>query len=557
MSYNLRIVAVACLIVLSTVTIARAQDKASFLRKGDVWVCVGDSITYNDTYRRTLQRVANHFHPDADIRIVNGGIWGAAVSGTKEQFEKTIEAQAARPTVVSVMIGMVDMYSLSKNGWHRGMPIQPLLEKYRQNLLTITRAIKEKGLTPVLLTPTLTDESSGWGHYWELTGSRQVLKGYGAVVREVAQAEGAFCIPTSEEMETAQDAMLNEQVFRMDGVHPSSVGQYEIAASILRHCGVAGPLAADGPRRLRETPASELPIQVSLGTRFLADGAAEIPFTITTDKPLTAKLTWSYRKLHGEETLTLTGRNQWSLKLPKGALDRESFQADDVVIDLADQSRRSLYIVDLFKTRVFHFKDGVIAGTVPSKTDRPEGKAVANWQLTRKGNALLCETEVFDSEIHPKDTMWPFGREGVTWWFDYRIGDRFADVGADADVHQVLLHVYDRPIFSIAFWPWLGRGMEGVASCTGEKTATGYITRLLLHDRFFTLGDSDLSQRDFVGFDLNIVDADSGVGGQPITARHHLLGERYHDTYANDLAIIDLKDRFPGDTITNVCLTKL
>jgi len=46
-------------------------------------------------------------------------------------------------------------------------------------------------LMPVY-TPTLTDESSGWNHFWELTGSREVLKGYAQVVREVAEMTGAL-----------------------------------------------------------------------------------------------------------------------------------------------------------------------------------------------------------------------------------------------------------------------------------------------------------------------------------------------------------------------------
>src|SRR5204863_6164809 len=111
-----------------------------------------------------------------------------------------------------------------------------------------------------------------------------------------------------------------------------------------------------------------LPIQLRLGSRFLADGATEIPFDLTSDKPIRVKLTWSYREFRGEETLTLSGQDRWTLKLPRGALDREVFKADDVVIDLADQSgRRSVYLVDLFKTRVLHFKDDTIAGTIMSQ----------------------------------------------------------------------------------------------------------------------------------------------------------------------------------------------
>ena len=540
---------------------AGAQEEVSFLRKHDLWVCVGDSITYNDTYRRTMQRIADHFHPDDGIRVVNNGIWGTAVSGTKDQFEKSTASE--RPTVASVMIGMVDMYRLTEWGWHRGMPIEPLIEKYRQNLTAVTRAIREKGVLPVLLTPTLTDESSGWSHYWELTGSREVVRGYGRVVREVAEKEGAFWLPVSEEMDAAQSKTLNEQVFCADGVHPDSLGQYAIAASILKHCAFAGKLA-DGARKLTAPPV-ELPVRIRLGTRFLDDNADGIPFTITTDKPLTVKLTWSYRKLRGQETLKLSGNDTWELKLPKDALIHDLFQADDIVMDLTDGLRRNIYIVDLFKTRVLHFQNDTISGVLESKEDRPEGRKVANWRVSRIDNRFLGEAEVFDSEIRPGGVNyirppggpdWPYSREGVTFWMDYRPTERFADIGADSDVHQVMLHVYDKPFFNVAFWPWVGRGMIAAGRCTGEKIPTGYVCRLFVGERFFTLSDSDLSRRDFVGFNLYVWDVDTAADGKEKTACHMLVPHG-HDTYANNLMIIDLKNRFSGNSIINVHLTKL
>lgn len=56
---------------------ASAQDRCCFVRPGDVWVFVGDSITHNDTYRRMVERVYHHYNPGANVRFPQAGRDGA------------------------------------------------------------------------------------------------------------------------------------------------------------------------------------------------------------------------------------------------------------------------------------------------------------------------------------------------------------------------------------------------------------------------------------------------------------------------------------------------
>ncbi len=46
-----------------------AEPGSCFLKNGDRWLFVGDSITNADVYRQVLLRVLQHYHPDADIIV--------------------------------------------------------------------------------------------------------------------------------------------------------------------------------------------------------------------------------------------------------------------------------------------------------------------------------------------------------------------------------------------------------------------------------------------------------------------------------------------------------
>ena len=145
---------------------AAGEQQPGFLRDGDVWAFLGDSITHSDTYRRTVERVVRHFHPKANIRLTQKGKSGALARASKEQFEKADKAD--RPTIVSLMTGMNNSINSS---WKAGAPMDKHLAGYRREITAFARSVKDKGITPVLMSPTLTDESLGWYSMWALDGT--------------------------------------------------------------------------------------------------------------------------------------------------------------------------------------------------------------------------------------------------------------------------------------------------------------------------------------------------------------------------------------------------
>ena len=531
---------------------------SAFVRDKDVWAFLGDSITHADTYRHTLERVLQHYHPEATIRCAQGGQPGALATASRAQF--TQAAATERPTLVSLMTGMNNSIN---SDWRQGQPLEKPLAGYRQQLTDFVRAARSNNVDVVLMSPTLTDESLGWGSMWALDGTAEFLRRCGRIAAEVAAAEGAVFVPVAEDVEAVQQALRPEQVLRHDGVHPSARGQYAIARSLLRHMNFAGPLAPAAPRRLAEPPPS-LPLEVTLASRFLHNGDTNIALVLTAGAAFDATVTWSGGATRGREPLKLAaGTNTWTLRLP-APLNLEAGAAGEYVLDVTDGRRMGLYLLDLCHTRVLHPRDGKVSGEILGAAGRPEGRKAVAWTLdVHDGKTLDFEAEVFDAEIRT-DAAWPWGQDGLQVWLDYRPADRFADGGLDSDVYMVMLLPRTTPWFTVGLRPWLGRGIYGAATAGGEKTATGYRCRLSIADgegqmrRFSKWQNADLSQRDFLGFSLIHTDLDTDAAGKP-TAEFNLLHKTQypHDKYANTLMIVDLRDKLPGESVINAQVTRL
>lgn len=552
-----------CLAFLLLAAAASAQDRSCFVRPGDVWVFVGDSITHNDTYRRMVERVYRHYNPGANVRFPQAGRDGAPSSASKEQLAKATEAN--RPTLISLMTGMNDSIN---SGWRLGLPMDQPLEGYRKQIDGFAEAAAEGGVDAVLLSPTLTDESLGWSSMWATEGTSEFLRKCGLIVKDVSSATKAFYIPAQEEFEAAQKLAPAHQVFRADAVHPTAMGQYRIAGALIRRMAFDAPVSS-GPRKL-SAPAEELPVQIALGARMLSESSNTIPLEITTFAPATVTATYTFRN-KGLDSMArksiqwqLTGKDSVGLELPAGALGLEMGKAADVILDITDGRRRSLYVIDLCRVPVLHLTGNKVSGVIVGDATRAEGKKAAEWTLSVvDGKWLSLDVEVVDSQICPEN-IWPWGQDGLTVWMDYRPATRFADIGVDADVYQAFLLPYEKPTFAVSLRPWLGRAVWGPAVAGGVKTATGYKVHLHVADqqgqfhRFSRLADSDLSLRDFFAFDLVLCDQDRTVDGKATSAVMPYARTEYpHDKYANNLVIIDLKDKLKGGSVVNLHLTKL
>jgi len=534
----MRLTLTTCL-VSGAMAMSVFAGETSFLREGDRWLFTGDSITYYDTYREAAERVARHFHPDADLAF-----WNRAVPGVTSDHKT--DAKGNTPTIVSIMLGMNNTIN---SNWRYGMPMD--VAGYKKGIAESIRQWKQAGATVILLTPTLTDENYDHGVY-ELRGTSAYLKGLGQACHELAKEEGCLVVPVQEEFESFQDSLALEQTLRVDGVHPSVLGQYQIARSLWSRMDLAAPLAGKGARTLREPPA-RLDVKMIAVRRFLTPEKPLPAFRLTAPTPVEATVTWSLGKARATEKLTLTPEGlEWTPKAPLEAIPATSGDRAQMVVDVQAGGRLALFIVDLLRTRVAHFKDGKVSGEILSETERPEGQRMGTWQAELDGTALFLAGEVFDSSNCPTDEWkWPFRRDGVHVWLDLRPTARFADVGVDADVSMTILEAREQPRFCCTLNPWVGRGMHLAAETGGEKTPTGYRWWLWVGGDLTKRQSQDFSKKDFVGINIWTADQDKDAAGSRMAFGMAIHPKLAADHYPNSFLILDMKNALPCDEVVN------
>ncbi|NDC63536.1 MAG: hypothetical protein EBZ59_06010 [Planctomycetia bacterium] len=520
---------------------AEPAPRTCFLQDGDVWVFHGDSITHADTYRRLCERVFRHHHPDADVAFVQAGVWGSASS----DLVKRIREDGRRPTVVSLMLGMNNAIN---GGWVRGMPRAEFLEAYRKDIVSFVRKCRDEGAAVLLMSPTLADETVR-RTVFRIDGANDFLVDCGRICREVAESEGCLYVPVQEEFESFQRSLGPGRRLRPDGVHPASLGEYRIARSLWERLRFSAPL---GPADRRLTPPEErLPVRLRLDHGLVGVGDAVVLAVESLDggpAPGSAiEAVWSLEGRRGDgrvDAAGADGRRKWTL--PRDALPQSAVgDATEAVVVLRADGRDALFVVDLCTVPLLHFENDAISGTVAA-SGGAAGSRVATWTLRRSPKDLALEVDVDDDTIDA-GSEWPWARDGLDLFWDFRPAGRFGGINLDDDVHQAFVNVQRRPFFAVSLRPWLGAGMEYAATAGGVEGPRGYRTTVRLDGAFGLHRPLALDQRKFVGLSLAVVDA---AGGN--AASHQAAPvERPRDQYANSLMVIDLEGVLPGDSVIN------
>ncbi len=474
---------------------ALAADGSCFIKAGDRVGFFGDSITDAGAYVRLTELVFMHFHPDADVGFINNGHSGLTLAGTK--IDRVV---AGEPTVVAIMIGMNDAIN---SAWVRGMPVEPAVARYKASLVNLVRELKAKDIAVVILTPTLTDETCA-ATCFRTEGTRLLLTAMGVACEEVAGEESVVCVPVQSEFERYEETLHRFASLRPDGVHPCARGHYQIARSLWAHLNLAGTL--DGTRRLSPVPVLA-DVTINLATNIRAVDSNVLEFAIETAAPAPAKVTWSLGQLRGAEELNLTGKDTWLLKLPEGALPQADGKSATLVLDVESQGGRSVFVVDVFRKRVIHGKDGEAAAVI---TDE-QGTALCTYRFRKEGRALVFEAEVKKGELFQgSEDQWPWGNgDALTLYLDLGDGAKLGGLGFDGDVYQVWFKPQDKPFFSPGFHPWSGKHMTNVATAYGERLHDGYKVGLQLAGYRNIRERFDISDRDFIGFDLSLIYAEA------------------------------------------------
>jgi len=514
---------------------AFADEGCCFIKDGDRVGFFGDSITEAKVYGQITELVFRHFHPDAKVSFVNNGHSGLQLAGTK--LDTVI---AGDPNVVTIMIGMNDAIN---GAWVRGQPIEPMVTQYKAKLVNLVRDLKALGKVVVILTPTLTDETPAMTCFMT-EGTRLPLTAIGKACMEVATEETVHCLPIQSEFETYEESLPRFALLRPDGVHPCARGHYQIARSIWTYLNLAGPLAGG---RTSAAKSPTLDVKLALASNIIPADSDSLEFSITTPKPVPAKVTWSLGVNRGSESLSLIGTNAWILKLPPGALPQTNGQSATLVMDIASQGARQIFVVDIFRKLVIHGRAGEVAGSITNAL----GDNLCSYLFKKEGRGLIFEAAVKKKDLFQSaEDQWPWGTgDALTLYLDIRKGPALGGLGFDGNVYQVWFKPQDKPVFSPGFHPWSGKHMANIATPYGERSSAGYKVGVRLAGYVNIKERFDVSDRDFIGFDLSLVYAEA-LGQR--TWLNIQDADRQNFIFPGTFVLADLAGKLKDDSIFTV-----
>jgi hypothetical protein len=413
------------------------------------------------------------------------------------------------------------------------------------------KSFQEKGADVVLLTPTLTDEAFS-REFWELRGTRKMLVKLGQAVRQMAQAEHVWFVPVQEEFEALQNRLPSFSALRPDGVHPSAVGQYQIARTIIEHLNFPGQLIDKKETREIGTSFKSTNVKVSLTGKFVGD---QLSLHFESDKAQKLNVRWSINGKTTTVQLDIDGELTWNVPIRQEELINKPGDHQQLLLSLSNGESMQWYVVDLSCVPVLHLKDNRLLGQITTDERRDEGSLVGTWSLQKFEDGLFIEGKVFDDDIQSL-SQWPWGRDNVTLWLDLRPEDRFAGIGFEEDVYQSIIAVQDKPAFACSLHPWQGRGMELAANVGGQKIPNGWQWNIYINHAFFEKNKLNINERDYIGFNINILDEDV-MADKKIRRKFYTYHKAKYEMfiYPNMMVLIDLKNQLKEDNVITQCLT--
>lgn len=492
---------------------AMSASAQSYLRDGDIWVLIGDSITNIGLYRQTVVDALDHYHPGHSVQVINAGIWGL----------KTNEAQTrgldVKPSVVSVMLGMNNVIHADYGPGH---DFSKSVAAYGAEIRRKVRAYRRLGADVILMTPTLTDEQEN--SYFSPWSTRRGLVEYGEEIRRICDEEGCAFLPAAADFESAKATLKPLQTLITDGVHPYGWGQYVIAASLIDRLRLAEPFAAaDGRRGFKASARTKNDFTFAVEKRFAAARDEAPAIAVTPSVSGKATLRWSVGRRKDE---TAVERGEIPLELVAGKRQAVSIPAKNlppsagcirrlfVSVTPASDGRPRAAVVDLARTKVLDMTKGFVEGEVRTDRPRAEGPLVAKWRVEEDGADLWItgHSTAGSYPARPKHEIWmnSSGMNGAQFMFDFRPADRFADNNFDRDVSMIMYSVCEKP-WSVIPLVWEGRRLQNCTYCHAERTADGYDWRLGF--RGFIVDYTRFDIRTFDHFGMNILFGDDNGKG--------------------------------------------
>jgi lysophospholipase L1-like esterase len=331
------------------------------------YAALGDSITRNGLYHSYVHLFHATRFPDRAIEFINSGVSGDNAPGALTRL--SWDLFPANPKIVSIMFGMNDVGSTLYTPDQQSPDIEAQrkrqIDLFERNLREIVKTLKDAGIRPFLLTPSIYDDTAAM----DCPNNPSRNSGLGEAAARVRGVAADFHLPLVDFHSPMLEINLRNQkedpsftLTSKDRVHPDAPGHFVMAYHFLKAQEVPGDVAkvsiqaADGT----VTAASNCTVEdVHAGPdgvtfQYLANA---LPFPV--DEAAKPALAWvPFTEEMNRETLGVSGLASGSYRLEIDGKLIRTFTSEELAkgVNLAletstPQYQQALQVLELFKKR--------------------------------------------------------------------------------------------------------------------------------------------------------------------------------------------------------------
>ncbi len=202
------------------------SKEGNLFNPGDRWCAIGDSITHQGGYLKTIYLYCATRFPEKRFDLFNCGCGGDTAAGTLMRMEPDILVH--KPTLSTVMLGINDIW------WEHGGLIGS--NDYVRNLSRLVDRLRQENSAVILIAPSPYDATARSSE--PLDPKRAGLERYVSQLRALASERA---IPVVDYFQVMSGITTREQakdpaftLLASDRVHPIATGNFVMADSFLK-----------------------------------------------------------------------------------------------------------------------------------------------------------------------------------------------------------------------------------------------------------------------------------------------------------------------------------
>ena len=304
------------ILILSVLSVGMTVSAAdSYLKKNDVILTLGDSISAMKFYQKQMEDVLAAVYPDAGIKVYDFGSGGKSSSSGLGQLQAGL---SKKPTMVLCMFGVNDTVWSSAGADKKAA-------SFKANIKKVIEKCQELKIPIFLLRETHISHTAAKSDGWQDGVNKCLLTIFKAQDELAAEMK----VPVIDvygyyksELAKAGKADVKYE-FTPDVVHPTQPGHAAMATEVMRALGTGLPLATGdrGPIHLKTSPMS-FEIQSANGTATAKD-LVEVTIKIKSPKAEDAELGLAFVGGHlTTKTKLKAGEQSVSFKVPLAKLPK-------------------------------------------------------------------------------------------------------------------------------------------------------------------------------------------------------------------------------------------